>query len=381
MKSLKEARRIIMAHLPKANEVVPLEQAMGRTASRDILSPMHMPPFHKAAVDGYACKRADLAKALICTATVHAGCGSMHEVGEGQCIKIMTGARVPKGADCVFMYEDAQVGTEDRVQCLNAKTKSNICYAGEDVGVGQTLVGAGTLLRAHHIAVLAGVGVVRVPVYRQLSVGIVATGTELVEPDQDAAPWQIRNSNSPLFMSLIPYASYYGIATDNKDEIKNMMGKAMGESDVLIVTGGASDSEFDLVPEVVSELGFEIETRKVAIQPGKPFLFAHNDSKKFCFGLSGNPVSAYVQFTLLVKSFLRIQQGLALRLPVMDDFHRRNAQRDLFVPVQILPDGVRELPYNGSAHIAAFAMAQGIMHVPQGVAEILKGEMVDVRQI
>ena len=362
-------------------ETVGTDDSLGRTVSNDVLSPLAVPSFRKSAVDGYACKAADLKVPLTCIGTVHAGSGFDEELAFGQCVKIMTGARVPRGADHVFMYENAQVLADGKITCVTADAKTNICETGEDVQVGQVVVQRDTLVKPHHISVLASVGVAQVQVYKTLKVGIIATGTELIEPYGQALPFQTRNSNSPLFRHLVPNSVYYGITVDDKQVIAGLMQRAFEECDVLLVTGGASDSEFDLVPLVATELGFAIEVKKVSIQPGKPFMFAHRQATKFCFGLSGNPVSSYIQFLLFVRHFLRLPGSQVLKLPLAENFKRKNAQRDLFVPVQTTPKGVVAVPYNGSAHIAAFAAANGIMHVPQGIHELKQGDWVDVRPI
>jgi len=381
MISIHETQSIIQSFKTKQTVSVSLSNALGRTLSQNIVSPEQIPPFNKSAMDGYACKYTDIEFDLDCIETVSAGMEFNAVLETGQCVKIMTGAPVPQGADCVFMYEDSQVLDSGKIRCLNKNTKKNICYIGEDIGVGDIVILKNTFIEAQHIAILASLGIKEVKVYKQLSVGIIATGTELVEYYETTKAWQIRNSNSPLYNALVPYAKYYGIVSDNSADMLKLVSKAFNEVDVLLVTGGASDSEFDLVPKIIADLGFEILVRKVAMQPGKPFMFAHKNGEKFCFGLSGNPVSSYIQTILFVTDFLRLPHGLELSLPILHDFSRKKTQRTLFIPVELSIDGVKTVSYNGSAHIAAFANANAIMTVPQGVSEFKKGDLVRVRQI
>lgn len=360
---------------------IPLSKAIGKKISESVYSNENIPSFDKAAMDGYACRFEDIGKEMICVETVFAGKNPEKTLQRGECAKIMTGAKIPEGADGVFMYEDAEILSNGNIRCLNLNSKKNICYLAEDVAIGQSVIEKNIVLKAHHIAILAMLGITDVNVYKNLSIGIIATGTELVEPNQKIEGAQIRNSNSSTLMSLIPEAKYFGIAQDDTNSVLSKLRKAFDDVDIVLITGGASDSDFDMVPKVMDILGFKVEIRKVAMQPGKPFLFAQKDGNKFCFGLSGNPVSSYIQFIQFVQPFINQHISPVFPARLLSDFKRKRAERVLFVPGKITPEGVELVAYNGSAHIAAFAIANAIVKIEAGITELKKGENVYVRQI
>lgn len=378
-KSIDSVLNKILSYSLMSTETIGIEYANNRTITKPIVSSEQIPPFNKSAMDGYACKYEDLKNDLKCIGTIQAGSFFNGLISDGECVKIMTGAPVPDGLDVVFKSEDSII-VNSRIRCVNHKTSKNICYIGEDISINQEVIESNTFLEPHHIAIMASLGIENVEVYKNYIVGIIATGTELVEYNSNPLPWQIRNSNSQLFKNRIPSAKYYGIVTDEKKAITDAIINAFSEVDVLLITGGASDSDFDLVPSIIQELGFSVEVRKVAMQPGKPFLFAHKNGK-FCFGLSGNPVSSFVQFLLFVQPFLRIDSKVEFQLPLLEDFTRKKAERDLFIPIKITKNGVELIKYNGSAHISAFSQAHAIAKVPQGITTLNKGDLVDVRQL
>lgn len=300
----------------------------------------------------------------------------------------MTGAPVPNGADMVFMIEDS-IATENNVSCTNPHSKKNICYKGEDITSGAVVIEAETYIKPHHIAIMASVGYTNVLVRKLPAVGVISTGTELVEPHIKPAASHIRNSNGSQVVSQLLtlgiVAKYYGIANDAEGMLEQLFNTAALENDIVILTGGVSAGDYDLVPEIVAKSGYTILVDRIAIQPGKPAMIA-TKGNSMCFGLSGNPVSSFLQFNLLVKHFIlqsgnSCAQNKKLRLPLMEDFDRKKGQRTLFVPIVLENGMVKQVQYNGSAHIAAFANADGFMEISQGITHIDKGDWVDVRQL
>ncbi|MBS2210886.1 molybdopterin molybdotransferase MoeA [Carboxylicivirga mesophila] len=389
MRKYKDALQIIIDQaetLP--SESVSLMHAYHRVLAEGVCIDMDMPPFNKSAMDGYACRKKDLNNTLTLVETIYAGKKPEYNIGENQCAKIMTGAVVPDGADCVFMIEDAEVIDENHVRCTNIHTKSNISLRGEDAQSGDLLLPASTMLEARHMPLLAMAGKSTVQVYRQPQVAIIASGTELVEPHETPMPFQIRNSNSSQLLAQLQQLNinghYKGIIKDDGTQLIEQISIALQENDVLILTGGVSVGEYDLIPDTLQNLGYEIIVYKTAIQPGKPMVFAKK-GKSYCFGLSGNPVSSFIQFELYTRPFLSALMGhpykpKELMLPLNTDFSRKKDARLLFAPAIINESSeVVPLEFHGSAHINGLSNAQVLFEIPIGVKELKNGDLVNVR--
>jgi molybdopterin molybdotransferase len=376
-------------------ESVSFEEAAGRVLARSVRSDMDIPPFDKSAMDGFACRRSDLDKPMKVVEVIRAGIPPEKEIEEGTCAQIMTGAIIPPGADTVIKVEEtAADGPGDPgpgfIRFTGGKTAANICYRGEDLMAGDLVLEAGTLLATRHVPILATIGSIFVDVYRQPSVGVLSTGTELVEPGEIPGLSQIRNTNAYQIIAQMARmgidSDYYGIATDDEDITRSMIAGALENNDILILSGGVSMGEFDFVPAVLQSLGIEIAFKQVAIQPGKPTLFGSNQSK-FVFGMPGNPVSSYFILELLVRPFIYKCMGHdwnppVLRLRAAHRMTRNKSNRLSWMPVRIDREGrVHQVEYHGSAHIFALREADGIIPVPIGTSVIEEGELVDVRPI
>lgn len=380
-----------------------LNDALGYVLAEDVLSDMNMPPFDKSAMDGYACKETDLTNELEVVEIIPAGKIPEKTIGKNQCAKIMTGAMIPKGADCVIIVEDTEEIGQNKIRytkvvpeinvCqieIKNKPNVNICYIGEDIKTGDIVLKKGTLIKAQHIAIMASVGYTDVLVHRKPKVAVIPTGDEIVEPHVKPDISQIRNSNGSQLIAQLKAigieAAYYGIARDIEGATMNLIKKAYAENDVILLTGGVSMGDFDLVPEILKTLEFELLFQSIAVQPGKPTVFGRNGNK-FCFGLPGNPVSSFVQFELLTKPLLfglmgKDDKPLNLRLPIGKDFSRKKAKRMSWIPAVFTDDGyIVPVEYHGSAHIRGLGVAQAIFAVPIGIKELKKGDLVDVRQI
>ena len=371
-------------------EKVRLETSTGRILAADVFSDVEMPPFDKAAVDGFACRRADLHELLEIIEVIPAGTQPVKAVAPGKCARILTGAMVPVGADTVIMVEHTEMTEDGNVRFMKDKTSANIAFRAEDVKLGQQVLSKGTLLKPQHIAILAAVGIPEPLVYRKPVIGIISTGDELTEPGNKPRTGQIRNSNAWQLMAQAGQLNlttiYTGIAADSPESVKTHIKQAFEKSDIVLLTGGVSMGDFDHVPEVMQELGVEILFKSIAVQPGRPTVFGIRD-EKFIFGLPGNPVSSYVQFELLVKQLIYRIMGhqlepVVLRLPMASDYTRKKAERKSFIPVKINENGLIEpIEYHGSAHIHAYMEADGMMAVEIGEAKITKGALRDVRQL
>ncbi|MCB2208028.1 MAG: molybdopterin molybdotransferase MoeA [Bacteroidetes bacterium] len=373
------------------SEQVDFINSLGRILAKDVYSDMHMPPFDKSAMDGYACRKEDVKNSLEVIEILPAGRTPEKKVGANQCTKIMTGAIIPEGADCVIMVEHTEEVGDNLIRFVNENTNTNICYKGEDIKTGDLVLEKGISIKPQHIAVMASVGCMQPHVTKRPTIGIISTGDELVEPSSTPATSQIRNSNSYQLIAQVKRAggipNYMGIAEDSEEVTYNTISKALSENDIVLLTGGVSMGDFDFVPDIMAKAGVDIKFRSMAVQPGKPTLFGTFDQRKFIFGLPGNPVSSYTQFELLVRPLMLKLMGITklpkpIQLPMGATYKRRKSQRKSFLPVIIREDGkVYPVEYHGSAHIHSYVFANGITSIDIGKETIQIGELVDVRQI
>jgi molybdopterin molybdotransferase len=375
---------------PTGTERIPFQESLHRILAEDVYSDVDMPPFDKAAMDGYACRRSDLGEELRVVEVVAAGQLPTKKTGPGECTRIMTGAMVPEGADTVIMVEHTEATGRDRIRFTGEKTAPNIARKGEDVRTGDLVWERGMPVMPRHIGMLAATGCVRPLVARRVRVGILSTGDELVEPETLPPPGKIRNTNGFQLtaqvraMHCIPH--YMGIIPDDEKATERALSKALAENDVVVLSGGVSMGDYDFVPEIMKKTGVEILFRKVAVKPGRPTVFGRTD-RSVVFGLPGNPVSSFINFEVFVKPLLYAMMGHDFqppvhRLPLGTGFSRRKADRLEFVPVR-MEDGGQVVPvtYHGSAHLQAICLATGIMAIPIGVSDIQKGTPVDVRPL
>jgi molybdopterin molybdotransferase len=388
---LDEAFEIMMGSVRRlGSERVEIERSLNRILAEDIISEIEMPPFNKSAMDGFACRRADLANELAIIETIPAGYTPEKVIEPNQCARIMTGAIVPEGANCVVMKEYVETPTENTIRFVGQETENNICLKGEDVRKGDVVLRAGCKIAPQHIAVLASHGCVRPLVSLQPKVGIIATGNELVEPAEKPAGGQIRNSNGFQLVAQVSgvgaAATNYGIAADTKKALNDMVEKAITENDVVILSGGVSVGDYDFVREILRTNNIKLLFEKIAVKPGRPMVFGISN-EVFCFGLPGNPVSTFVMFELLVKPFLYKMAGHDFKPAVIHKqlektITRKKMGRDSWLPVVFMENGkVAKIDYHGSGHINALCKADGLICISAGEAEIREGTTVAVRQI
>ncbi len=365
------------------------ESTLGAVLQQDVNSDLDMPSFHKSAVDGFACRAEDLELELVINESIPAGEMPSLPVAPGTCTRIMTGAPVPEGADTVFMIEDAVV-KDKRVRCTNPNSKRNICYLGEDFRKGDTLLKKGVILQPQHLPVLAGAGLKNVLVAKKPGIALLVTGSELVDYPEKPEGGKIRNTNGIQLMAALEKmhmpAEYLGMCPDDETLLKERFLRAASENRIVILTGGAAVGDFDLVPKILKDTGYTIQWDRTGLKPGNPMSFAIK-GRSYVFGLSGNPVSSFVQFEYLVKPVLYRLMGAGYRpftitATMAGHYFRKNASRMGVVPVRLNSEGmVEELPFNGSAHIHALALADAFLEIPAGIKELKKGEKVNVRPI
>ena len=377
-------------------ESVSLAEALGRTLARDIRAAGDIPPFAKATMDGYAvsaaCTRPPEGAAFVeleVTEDLPAGRISRRTVGPGQAARIMTGAPLPKGADAVVMVEDTEE-SGGRVRILRpVRAADNIGEAGEDVKKGELVLTKGALIGPAEVGMLAALGHTSVRVSRRPEAAVIATGDEIVEPGQKARPGQIRNSNGHALRAMAiqagAKASYLGIARDKNSSLKLKIRKAR-EADILILSGGVSVGDYDLVKEELGALGVRPVFWRARIKPGKPIFFGLR-GRQLVFGLPGNPTSAMVTFHLFVRPAIdkmlgRKSPGLRSGKAVVEEEISIKPGRTQFLRGILSGDGpelrVDPFPDQKSGVLKSMVKSRALIMVPADVSRIDKGSPVEI---
>lgn len=377
--------RILSDVTPLDSEVVPLAAAANRYLAASVASSQNLPTFDNSAMDGYAVRAADITTAspdspvvLRCVGETPAGQPPGPGLQNGECWRVFTGSPIPAAADAVVMQEDVRVdsATPERIEVLDsARPWDNVRFRGEDIKSGDRLAEAGTQIRFGLLASLAAMGQKQLVVGCRPRVGLVATGDELVEPGETLGAGQIYESNRTMLRAMTDEVgcktTVYPVVRDDLEATSKALATAFAESDVVISSGGVSVGSHDHIKAAVESLGGRLEFWKIAIRPGKPFVYGRRDAA-FFFGLPGNPVSAAVTFLLLVRpALIRLQGGTETGLrkirgklskPLSNPGPRRHFVRARFDSAgDFEPVGVQ-----GSHVLSGLGQAQGIIDVPAG---------------
>lgn len=315
--------RIVAAVRPLASRSVPLADALGCFAAGDLLATIALPPFDNSAMDGYAvvASSCTVGASLRVVGEQAAGVDRRLSVGRGEAVRILTGAPMPAGADAVVMQEDTSLSGDCVTVNTGVVSGEFVRRRGGDVAEGQKILSAGERIRPATIALLASQGLESIAVGSAPRVSIISTGDELAPPGSELRPGQIFDSNTALLQALVRRCGAVVASAEHcaDDEAATIEAVRRGiDSDVLIITGGVSVGARDFVKSAIRAAGGEIDLWRVALKPGKPFLFGRA-GKCAIFGLPGNPVSAFVTFLLFVRPPLLKLAGAAddeLRLPV-----------------------------------------------------------------
>lgn len=379
---ISEALNIITRETTRLSiEKVEVASAVGRVLAEDVVADMDMPPFDRSQMDGYAVKAGDTENAPVKLKIVGesaAGRGWHHEMNSGEAVRIMTGAPVPSGADAVQKVEltteaDNLVTIEKLVD-----VGQSIVTRGAEIGKGEMIFSAGTIITENMIATLAAFGYPQVSVSKRPRVTVLPTGTEIVEIDEKPATDQIRNSNAVM---LKVFAEKYGTATtlpiarDDINDLKEKISVAVGESDILVITGGVSVGKYDLTKAALRDLGAQIFFERLQLKPGKPTVFARLGGA-LIFGLPGNPVSTAATFYLFVRKAMLLMQGAAQSdlkpgHAVLTKSGKGAKDRDSYLPATLRSGSggqlfAEPLKWGGSSDFVGFARAEALIIVPAG---------------
>jgi len=315
-----EAVKKVMSHsICGKQELVSINESYGRFLSEDLVATSDVPHFNRSPYDGFAIRSVDSAEASLSNPVEfevvdHIGAGyvSNKEIGEFQAVRIMTGAQMPMNCDAVVMLELAKTSEKNGQPYMSIKRSykpgDNVSFAGEDAKKGEVLVKRGTKINPGIQAMLATFGYKEVPVAKKPIIGLFATGTELLEVEDELQPGKIRNSNTHMIIAQIERSGaevkYFGKLPDDFELCYESIESAIEEVDLLITTGGVSVGDFDYLPQIYKKLGADVLFNKVAMRPGSVTTVAHLDGK-ILFGLSGNPSACYVGFELFARPIIR----------------------------------------------------------------------------
>jgi len=399
MLSIDDALKLILENTPSlALEDIGLAEAEGYILRRAALSDLDLPPFDRARMDGYALRAEDTRGAiagrpvrLSTKGEAAAGRAFAGIVRAGEAVRIMTGAPLPAGADAVEKIEVIRLLADGSIEIAEPVNPGKfVTPRGSEARAGEVMVGSGERITPAVAAVLASFGCARVTVSRRPRIALLSTGTELVEVEQLPGPSQIRNSNS---YSLSGYARAAGavpvgmrLVIDDLTATHEAIADSLAKADVVMLSGGVSMGDYDLVKPALRDLGAKIWIEQVAMHPGKPTVFA-TIGEKLIFGLPGNPVSVAVSFHLFARpALLKLQGAREIELPRVRAYLSHPVKgappRRSHQPAALkLRDGRAEaepLKWSGSSDLVAFMRADALIVVPEDRSGLAEGELVEV---
>lgn len=374
MISFDEAQKIVLSKKIAATSAqIPLLESIGNFYSENIVADRNYPPFNRAAVDGIAFYWdgvSPIKESYQLAGTVFAGEMWQKEIQEFECLRIMTGAPVPKQLNVLVRVEDVAAENNQVYfkKGISFTQMQNIAKEGEDIKKGVEVLQKGGRISAQHISTLASLGYGFVPSFDFLTATILRTGNEIIEPTSTSiTSWQIRDSNSFTIRTLLKdYPLLFNVrsAQDTLDALIEQI-EAGKESNILIVTGGVSAGDADYVPEALIKCGFTCHFHKVKIRPGKPIWFGTHPNGCVAFGLPGNPFSVQVGIKVFIEPFIRAcfdnTENTFLNKTLTHE-RIKKIDFDEFVVASETSDGVSIKKHNGSGDISALLSSTGMVH-------------------
>ncbi len=385
-----------------AHETVAANQALGRIIAQPVLAAMDLPPFANSAMDGYALRHADLAPGqptpLRCIGTALAGRPFAGSMQAGECVRIMTGAMLPDGADSVVMQEHVTAPPTPAAYPYAVTMPPGIACgehvrpAGEEIRQGSVLIPIGKRIGPAELGLLAAANQTQATVLRRVHVAYFSTGDEIQQPGQPLQPGQIYDSNRPLLAGMLARAGHVGvdlgIIPDQPQHLRQAMQQAAVQADAILTSGGVSVGDADYVKTVLQE-GGSVDFWKILIKPGHPLAFGAYQNT-WLFGLPGNPVSAMVTATQLVLPALRHMSGetplpatLVLTARCQERLGKKPGRRE-FQRGILTQDGegnwqVRSTGQQGSGMLSSLSMANCFIVLPEECSGVVPGDKVEVQ--
>ena len=389
---LDEAKRIIDANIKPITrtEIVNIDDSLGRVLAEEVIATLSTPPFDRAAMDGYAVKARDTfnssqlnPKVLDLIGELHAGETPQKRLNTKECIQIATGAMMPKGADAVVMVEDTEKENKKIKIFKSVYPKANMAQKGEDIKEGRLILKHGFVLDPGKIGVLASQGTKKIRVYEKPKLAIIPTGEEVCEVGKRLRRGQVYDINSHTISSVVKANGClpvkFGIVGDDNEELKSAIAEAL-KSDLVVISGGSSVGERDLLLDVLQNLG-EVLFHGIQVKPGKPTLFAMIQDKPI-LGMPGYPTSCLINTYLLLLPAIRKMANLPPRKREIVEarLSRRvpgSVGRRQFLTVKI--EGSDAIPlFKESGAITSVAEADGYIEIAENIDLLEKGEPVTV---
>jgi molybdopterin molybdotransferase len=395
--SASDALRMIASRLRPVEgiEAAPLRNALGRILARPIASPINVPAYRNSAMDGYALYGKDIPlngqRRLRVVGSAFAGQPYRGELKRGECIRIMTGAKVPETADTVIMQEWVERDGDEAVIDARSKPGANVRQAGEDIQAGAVILQPGDEIGPAQLGLLASLGIPEVAVYRRLRVAFFSSGDEIRSIGQPLEDGQIYDSNRYTLFGMLRELGAdvidMGVIADEAAAIQAAMTQAAREADLVLTSGGISVGEADFIAEAIPQLG-EVHFAKVAIKPGRPLTFAHIGNAGF-FGLPGNPVAVMITFLQFVRPAiqrlqgkreqlaptLRVKAGSPLRkLPGRTEFQRGILSLDEQGELVVRSSGRQ-----GSGVLSSMSDGNCLIRLSDETGNIQPGDLVEVQ--
>lgn len=395
---VKEAiNRVVQQDIYLNTTEVMLEDSLGYVLAEDIVATYDIPRFNKSPYDGFAIRSKDSAGAYSenrkqFKVIDHIGAGSVSDkiLGQNEAVRIMTGAQIPEGADAVVMFEQTVEDGDTFTIRKSFEANENVSLKGEETTTGDIVLKKGQIINPGAIAVLATYGYSKVPVTQRPSIAVIATGSELLDVDDELQPGKIRNSNGPMIKALSAKVKLnveaYKIQQDDLQSSISVVKDAMSKHDIVITTGGVSVGDFDYLPEIYKAVNAEVLFNKVAMRPGSVTTVAVANGQ-YLFGLSGNPSACFTGFELFVKPAIHHMMGATAYYPqvvkatLMEDFTKANPfTRFIRASATFSQSGATVVPsgFNKSGAVVAIAHSNSMIMLPGGTRGFKAGHTVNV---
>ena len=386
MKSVSEAFTILENNIPNSKTIfLNIEEVLGYVLAEDIFSPLNMPPFRQSAMDGFAIQ---LHENLTYTIVGEIKAGDSHQIDlkPGEATWIFTGAAVPENANAVIQIEKTSTQNSILLLTENPKIDTNIRPIGEQISKGELALKKGVLLNAAAIGFLAGLGIVKVEVFKKSTVGVIVTGNELIERGNSLELGQVYESNGLMIQMVLNQYKYDLVrhykVQDNLLDTRTVIDKALKENDIIILSGGISVGNYDFVAKALEQLNVEILFHKIKQQQGKPFCVGKLDDK-LVFALPGNPAAS---LTFIYIYVLPVLERISGKQNQLFDFKFKNIlhskeinnPRDQFFKAKVNGETVEILSHQASSMLSSFATANALVYIEAGQYTISVGDKVKV---
>jgi molybdopterin molybdotransferase len=377
------------------SEVVPIRKSLNRVLATDIISSLNVPTATNSAMDGYALHGNTIPEQgtskIKVVGTAFAGKPYQGEIGNGECIRIMTGAIMPDRTDTVIIQEHVERIDDEILIDSETKSGSNVRQAGEDIAAGDNVLTKGSRIRAADIGVIASLGIAEVEVIRKLRVAFFSTGDELCSIGEELKNGNIYDSNRYTLFGMLSGLNVtimdMGVIKDNREDLQQAFESAATQADVIITTGGVSVGEADFVKEILQETG-TVNFWKVAMKPGRPLAFGQIKDAHF-FGLPGNPVSVMVTFSQFVKPALRHLMAesetdtFTMQVPCISELRKKPGrieyQRGILERDENNQWVVKKTGAQGSGILRSMSQANCFIILPMDSASVEPGTIVEVQ--